>query len=122
MPLCINIYCVCKKPSMFRGVYLLVVLVVITALKELALDVFPQLALVVVLVPLGDAHVKKALEGKGTGEDGGDVNGVSLEQRGENLLLVVFRGMVGQRREERFLRNAMRDVCDLEMTSSVTSS
>lgn len=62
---------------------LVVLLLFVTTFEELALDVFPQLTLVVVLVPAGDTCVEEGLESEGTSKDGRDVNRVSLKERGQ---------------------------------------
>lgn len=62
---------------------LFVVLFLLAAFEELTLDILPQLALVVVFIPLGNTGVKESLESEGTAEDGSNVNGVSLVQSRE---------------------------------------
>lgn len=63
--------------------YYLFVILVVSALHKLAPNLVPRLALVVVGVPLVDGTVEGWLESKGTGKDGGDINGVSLEKSGK---------------------------------------
>lgn len=58
-------------------------LVIVSTLDEVRSDIVPQLTLVVVVVPGVDGRVKESLEGKGTGEDCGHKNGVSLDQSRE---------------------------------------
>lgn len=58
----------------------LFVIFVIFRSTKVTLDILPQLTLVVVFVPVGDGNIEKALEDKGTTENSGDVNRVSLKQ------------------------------------------
>lgn len=55
-------------------------LFVVVLFDELALDVLPQLALVVVFVPLGDGGVEETFKGKGTSKHGTDKHRVSVEK------------------------------------------
>ena len=50
---------------------------------ELALDVLPQLALVVVVVPVGDGGVEPRFKDKGTSKHGTDKHRVSGEKSSE---------------------------------------
>lgn len=68
---------------------LLVILVlVVTTFKELALDICPQLAFVVVGVPGVDCRVKISLESEGAGKNGGHVNRISLVKERKLLLAI----------------------------------
>lgn len=64
----------------FGGNRLFVIFFVVTSFKELALDILPQISSVVVFVESVDSRVKESLENEGTAENGGNINGVSLEQ------------------------------------------
>lgn len=66
--------------NLYMHCYVQLLVVVIASLNEFAFDVFPQLSLVVILVPLGHSNVKRRFESECTSKDGSDENGISLKK------------------------------------------